>query len=137
MVCGWGIDCCERFPRLFRVARNKQALVQNNYRVDGPNILWNVEFRRELRSFEKESYDELLGHLGDFRWHWGRKTRWYGRVMPLELIRSSMVDVATCYTTVEWFDVAPLFNLEKPGTSTSSDLCMVCGEGENSYKNGS
>lgn len=51
------------FPRLYRVAKNKKALVQDRFSSGGRDLSWFFYFRRELRSFEEESVVELKAIL--------------------------------------------------------------------------
>lgn len=56
----------ERFPRLFRAARIKMALVKEVFRVSSSGVSWHFDFRRELRGFEEDSLNELKAQLGVF-----------------------------------------------------------------------
>lgn len=39
------------FPRLYKIARNKQVLVQHYYKVDEGNISWQFGFRKKREVF--------------------------------------------------------------------------------------
>lgn len=56
----------EVFPRLYRINRNKKALVQDCYRDEGNQLSWLLDFQRDLRSFEDESRTALFGQLKEF-----------------------------------------------------------------------
>lgn len=56
----------EKFPRLFKIARNKRALVQDVFRVGDQGISWYLDFRRDIRAFEVDNLNELKAQLGDF-----------------------------------------------------------------------
>lgn len=60
-------DCSlkDKFPRLFRIATDKSALVYKCFKIEG-NHLWSVDFRCQLRSFELGSRDDLFTQLGEF-----------------------------------------------------------------------
>lgn len=51
---------------MFRAARNKLALVQDIYSEAERCISWHIDFRRNLRSFEVESLNDLQAQLGEF-----------------------------------------------------------------------
>lgn len=51
---------------LYRIAKNKQTLVKNCYKVRNNVVSWQLEFCRNLRVFGQDSLDELKELLGDF-----------------------------------------------------------------------
>lgn len=51
---------------MFRIAREKKALVQNAYSMGTQGISWHLNFRRALRSFEADNLNELIAQLMEF-----------------------------------------------------------------------
>lgn len=54
------------FPRLYRVARDKDAVVSERYRLEGGRAQWHFDFRRNLRDFENEYLVGMQPLLWDF-----------------------------------------------------------------------
>ena len=59
------------FPRLFRVACNKESSVKDCYFWVGSKVSWFVSFRRGLCQFEVLEYESLLSILANIFicWH--------------------------------------------------------------------
>ena len=56
---------CGLFPRLFRLAANKESYVSDCFEVRSGCNVWGVLFKRDLRSLEGELYEELLSFLAN------------------------------------------------------------------------
>ena len=53
------------FPRLFRLAVNKESSVSDCFEVRNECLVWGVSFRRTLRPLEGVQYEELLSILAN------------------------------------------------------------------------
>ena len=66
-MIGWGVSpFCELFPKVFRVASNKESVVSDYYEVGDGSISWSVPFRSFLRLSEEGQYGEWLDILDFF-----------------------------------------------------------------------
>lgn len=73
----------EVFPRLFRVAINKEAMVSEYYREANGSHQWIIPFRRTLQDFEVASHQALLGILRDVRLWIEEKDKWIWSFEPV------------------------------------------------------
>ena len=51
------------FPRLFKLAANKESSISDYFEVRRGCSVWDALFKRDLRSLEGELYEELLSFL--------------------------------------------------------------------------
>lgn len=106
----------ESFPRLFRATRNKQASVQDMVKVDRLGISWTFDFRRELRTFESDSLNELKAKLKEFKLDMesGDEWVWMGNPSGVFSVKSLCELTQHCLVghfvpqAIIWKNLAPL-----------------------------
>ena len=62
----------DRFPILFRLARNQEATVANYLQFHGTIPIWDVEFLRPAQDWELDVVDSFMGFLYSIPMHPGR-----------------------------------------------------------------
>lgn len=77
------IPLMEVFPRLYREALNRKALVNENYNETNGVPQWSITFRRTLRDFEEDLHQTLVRLLGDTQMWPEEEDKWIWSKDPL------------------------------------------------------
>ena len=82
---------CGLFPRLFRLAANKESSISNCFKVRSGCNVWGVMFKRDLQSLEGQLYEELLSFLANMFFCMILRTLGLG---SLPFLKSSMLNLS-------------------------------------------